>query len=702
MILGTGDSCSYLVPGSSVDTAWTDPVFDDGNWAEGAGGVGYGDGDDETEIPPALSVLCRYRFQVSDPGLLEDLVLYMDFDDGFAAWINGTEVARSNLGQPGGAIAWDQPADENHEAQLYQAGQPESYVLGQEGIGLLDSGTNVLCVRVHNTGAGSSDMSSNVFLMATTEDTAAGWNEPPAWFLPPFPFEGGELPVMVINTGGRDIPNEPRITANMGLIYRGPGHLHRPGDPFNVYDGQISIEVRGESSRRYPKESYSIETQTDSGTNNNVSLLGLPEENDYVLYGPFGDKSQVRNVISYRLYRDMGHYAPRTRFFELVLNGDYRGLYVLTEKIKRDNDRVDIATLTPADTGGIELTGGYILRADKTTGEDPDSYWESDVEPPVGSHWQNIFQYFDPKYEELTAGQRTYIREWLKGFEEALAAPVFRDPVVGYRAYLDIPSFIDLMILNELTKDVDAYGYSHYFYKQRDDRGGKLVQGPPWDYNLTFGNMDFAGDVKDPEGWVYTKGKAVFWWERVMGDSWFREQLYCRWTQVRDSLITEERILRMIGALEEETGEAVTRNYQRWPVLGLYVWPNYFVADTYDEEIRFLKAWIRIRINWLDEQWGNRCLHVGGQAEQLRPQDGILVYPNPSDFSRLHVALSETAPGQVDLRIWNAAGQLVFSSCERAEGPVLILPDLSRLEKGFYIMEVRGENRVGKARLIRH
>ena len=118
-----------------------------------------------------------------------------------------------------------------------------------------------------------------------------------------------------------------------------------------------------------PKKQYALETQDDLGNNLNVPLLGMPAENDWILYAPYSDKSLIRNVLAYKLSWDVGRYASRTRLCELVLNGDYRGLYVLMEKIKRDKNRVDISTLNPDEITGDDLTGGYIIKIDKSAGE---------------------------------------------------------------------------------------------------------------------------------------------------------------------------------------------------------------------------------------------------------------------------------------------------------------------------------------------
>jgi len=271
-------------------------------------------------------------------------MLDMDFDDGFVAYLNGTELARYNMGPEGSATGWDQLADSLHEADLYQGLSPLRFTLDEATKELLQAGSNIFALEVHNESATSSDLSSNPYLHAGVTNSGSFYHATPEWFYPPYLNDSTWLPLLVIDTEGQQIPNEPRITATMKLVDMGTGNYNHTGDPGNVYDGQISIEKRGESSQWFsPKDSYSLETQTDSGTNNNVSLLGLPEENDWVLYAPYSDKSLIRNVLSYRLYEEMGNYAPRTRFVEVVLNNNYRGIYILTEKIKRD-----------------ELTGGYL------------------------------------------------------------------------------------------------------------------------------------------------------------------------------------------------------------------------------------------------------------------------------------------------------------------------------------------------------
>ena len=176
-------------------------------------------------------------------------------------------------------------------------------------------------------------------------------------------YRESNLPIITINTYGDEIPDEPRIDAYMGIIDNG-NVVNKIDDVFNDYDGKITIEKRGNSSQDQEKPPYRFETVDGNGENNNVQLLGLPEENDWILYAPWSDKSLIRNVLIYSLSNEMGRYAPRSKFVELYLNDEYRGVYVLMEKIKRDKNRVPISSLDPNKNSGDDLTGGYILKFD--------------------------------------------------------------------------------------------------------------------------------------------------------------------------------------------------------------------------------------------------------------------------------------------------------------------------------------------------
>ena len=600
-----GDNWSYIVPETELPTDWNSLGFDDTSWLTGAGGIGYGDEDDGTEIAPAISVYLRRIFNVSDAGELIRAIVHADYDDGFVAYINGTEIGRSeNLGDPGIFVPYDGTASNNHEAQLYWGSYPDAYMLDSLDLAsLLLPGDNCLAVQVHNVGLSSSDMSSNFFLTFGIADGSTYYGSPPDWFQAPFSFSQSNLPIVIIDTFGEEIVNDPRITAHMGIINNETG-INQIDDPFNGYDGLISIEIRGSSSQSFPKKQYALETQDSEGENLNVPVLGMPEENDWILHAPYSDKSLLRNYLSYELARDMGRYASRTRFCELVINGDYKGLYIFMEKVKRDNNRVDISQLGRDEITGDDLTGGYIVKIDKWDGETNDGWYS---ESPLGGFDGVWYQYHYPKPDDIVEEQRDYIMDYITDFETLMSSDDYNDPEAGYYEQVYLESFIDVSLMSEISKNVDAYRLSAYMYKDKDSEDGRLTMGPIWDYNLAFGNADYY-DGWNPEGWqmdveLGNDGfKIPFWWYRIWDDETFTTAFNQRWNVLRQSIFSEDNIINLIDSATTLIDDAQTRNFQRWPVLDEYVWPNAYVGGSYANEIEYLKNWIHVRLEWMDEQ----------------------------------------------------------------------------------------------------
>lgn len=510
------------------------------------------------------------------------------------------------------------------------------------------------------------------------------------------------LPLVVINTNGQEIPDDPRIQAEMKIIDNGTGNPNMQFDTPNVYDGYISIERRGESSSGFPKKSWSLELQLEDGTNNNVSIMGFPEENDFVLYAPYSDKTFMRNVLVYTLYLQMGHWAPRCRFVEVLLNGDYRGIYVLMEKIKRDEDRVDIDKIEDADITDPEITGGYIMRRDKTTGMEPYEYWKSPVDQVF--YEPLTYQYFDPDYYELNEAQRTYIRGYMEEFDEMMSGPDFDDPVNGYRSWIDVSSFIDMMIINEFSKGLDAYMFSTYFFKQNDADGGKLFAGPPWDYNISLYNVNYGWDNNIPyvHSWVYDNWSRVYWWARLMEDEDFEWEVFCRWDELRQGVLSDEYLEAFIDHNVSYLGAAVSRNFTKFPILGIYVWPNYEWPNTYHEEIENMKNWIEGRLQWIDGEWGGVCESVGDDAQVIDPPEAegvvLRLRPNPTDMRDVTAELKHADGGSpIRINLFDTRGNLVYAATIDRPEPacqLIRLPDLSYLSDGIYLLRVSDERGV--------
>ena len=386
-----------------------------------------------------------------------------------------------------------------------------------------------------------------------------------------------------------------------------PGGVNTLDDEPNEYDGQITIEIRGSSSQFFPKQSYALETQDSLGANNNVSLLGMPAENDWILHGPYSDKTMMRNALIYEMGSKINRYTARRRYCELYINGDYRGVYMFMENIKRDVNRVDIATLLPTDTVGNEVTGGYILKVDRIQG-DFDGGWVSPY-PTLGNDEQ-LIQMHKPEADELHPLQLAYIENHFTQFEHALAGPNFMDTDQGYRAFIEPQSFIDMYFANEITKNVDAYRLSTYFYKEKDSDGGKIVMGPWWDYNLGFGNSDGC-DSFYTQGFESNSACHVlhpFWFERLRQDPNYRGLTRCMWEDYRSEVWSDASVNAIIDSLYSVLAEPSIRDHARWPRLGEYVWPNVFIGDTYEEEVEFLRNWVLERLNWLDANIEGTCI----------------------------------------------------------------------------------------------
>ena len=270
------------------------------------------------------------------------------------------------------------------------------------------------------------------------------------------PHDAG-IPLIKIKSS-KTIEDEPKVNATMQIV----------SHDSLLFDGNIGIEIRGAVSQMfYRKKSYGFEIRDETGKGLKKSLLGLPENEDWVLHGPYGDKTLLRNVVAYQLSNSIGRYAARTRFVELEINDKYLGYYVLIEKMKRGKERINVHKLEENDNDSAKISGGYILKLDKTVGggnNGQDDYTainsfksEYDVNGKKTDKTITHFLYEDPKPKKITALQSNYIKNYMLNFERALAAPTFKEEAIGYRKYIDVPSFIDYFLLTELMQNHDGY-----------------------------------------------------------------------------------------------------------------------------------------------------------------------------------------------------------------------------------------------------
>ncbi|WP_104809064.1 CotH kinase family protein [Polaribacter filamentus] len=401
-------------------------------------------------------------------------------------------------------------------------------------------------------------------------------------------FTDSNLPIVIINTeNGAEIPDEPKILGTMKIIQRPNGERNFVSDASNEaflnYSGTIGIETRGSSSQALPKKPYGIDTLKDDGiTDKNVELLGMPKENDWILNSFAFDDSMMRDYISYTMARQMGQYAVNLKYCEVILNGDYIGLYALSEKIKVDGDRVNIAKLADDENSYPEVTGGYLMQTDRPSDEDPEAWYNNGAG----------YIHEKPNADDITPTQAAYIETVFRALDQTAGNADIRK---GYPAVIDVPSFVDYMLVAEIASNVDAYALSTYYHK---DRGGKLRAGPVWDYNLTFGNdlFDWGYDRSFTDVWQYQYSNvgANFWGD-LFEDATFKCYASKRFNEVTATggPLNYDYIVGLIDTTVAYIAEAVVRENQRWNTI-----------EDFSSEIATMKTWLQERIVWMKNNLG--------------------------------------------------------------------------------------------------
>jgi hypothetical protein len=312
----------------------------------------------------------------------------------------------------------------------------------------------------------------------------------------------------------------------------------------------------------------------------------MPAENDWVLYAPYADKSLMRNVLAYKIFESMGHYSVRTRFCELYLNESYEGVYVLTEKIKRDKNRVAISKFND------DITGGYIVSNDrsKSTLYFPSTYYH-DYNTPTP------FYCIYPDSSNLGEEALNYIMLQFHSFEQSVVS----NDKQAFKNHIDITSFADYLILSELSHNDDAYRLSTFYYKNSDSIDPKIYMGPVWDYNLAFGLANFD-NAYSFEGWIFRQNKNLipFWWDNLMSNPNFYDFVKNRWFELRLNILSDEMLVTQIDAMATQLYSSARHNYQRWPILWKGIWPCYYNGPSYEDNVDYLKFWLLKRLEWMD------------------------------------------------------------------------------------------------------
>jgi hypothetical protein len=361
---------------------------------------------------------------------------------------------------------------------------------------------------------------------------------------------------------------------------------------------QAATEIRGRGNTTWglPKKPYRLKLGQAA------SLLGLPAERDWALLANYADKTLVRSKLAMELGEKAGlTYNPRSKFFELYFNGDYRGVYQIFEHVEVGPNRVNVTKLDPEEDSNANITGGYFMEIDHRFGEDV--CWTSPMNIP--------FCFKDPEYEDAQVtnpalpafAQYNYITNYITDAEQSLAAGG-----TGYQQYFDVDALVSSYLVQELLKNNDAkimeddgpdgfnFTSSVFIHKPRD---GKLTFGPLWDFDLSAGNVNYNGN-DSPQGWWI---RDSVWHSLLFANPDFEQRVFAKWCQLRsDGTIPglSAQVDRIVASIDPE---AVNRNFQRWDVLGKQAFVESYIGQTYQDETNYLKSWLNTRAAWMHSQF---------------------------------------------------------------------------------------------------
>lgn len=726
-VITLGSPLKALVPSNGAEgTSWRQLAFDDSTWSAGTSAAGYYNFNGTSainlsarlglDLSPqmgglATSAYLRIPFSIPNAALVTSVKLRMNYDDGYAAFINGTHVASSLSAPAVGTLAFTSGAITQHTPFESENDYEES--AASTAIGQLVDGTNILAIHGLNAGTTSSDFHIEPQLVVTTSTGGGGEDGYFATATPGTPNGGPEtlrlpqtvtfsrasgpfagsfslgitgaasgqqiryvmtdpggpanadvpaptltstlytgpiavssskviraavfnpsngqggvpdtaqylllengsgnntasftspLPIVVIDHhgGGGYGPGEAYKTSFLHLFNRGPGGTSTLNSTPDVFT-RISHKVRGSSSAHFPKRAYGMKTRNDQGENEKFELAGLSRANNWVWYNPWKyDDAYVRNAFMFQLSRDMGQWASRTQPTEMFLNfnggkldyNDYWGIYVLTEKIESGKDRLDIESIGSADIDGDDVTGSYILKIDRADADE--TAWQT---PTAQAGSEDKIVVVEPEQEDEKPEQIAYIRNYIAGFESAVLADRAGNWATrNYQKYIDVPSWIDVHLLNSFALNPDSFRLSSYFHK---DRNQKLKAGPIWDFDRGLNADVDSGSQYDPRQWNGTHFD-MSWWKQVWRDPEFIQAWVDRWWELRGGPMSDTNLNQIITAMGDEIGNtAAARDVAKWP-------DNAPEAGNYLGEIGVLRDWLTSsdpaalgRTHWIDSQ----------------------------------------------------------------------------------------------------
>lgn len=342
------------------------------------------------------------------------------------------------------------------------------------------------------------------------------------------------------------------------------------GRNYSNISGEMEIRGRGHSTWfMHPKKPYQLKFE------NKTEVFGMPADKKWILLAEYSDKTLIRNKFAFEMgYISNLDWTPQSVYSEVFLNDEYNGTYLITQKVEEGSNRVNL---------GDE---GFLLEIDV-----PDHISEGDI---FFYSTKFLIQIKEPEIETGST-QYNLIKNHIIEFENVLFSDNFLNPETGYKKYIDMPSFVDWYLIEEISKNQDAKDYSSMYFNYIP--GEKIKMGPLWDFDLGFGNVNYS-DCEFPTGfWV----KDHKWISRMFQDPEFVTKVKERFLFFKEK---ENYFLDVLSEQANALRYAQEENDDRWDLFGNYVWPNPVVYDSHEAEVYHLKTWFETRMKWLDEQFG--------------------------------------------------------------------------------------------------
>ena len=337
------------------------------------------------------------------------------------------------------------------------------------------------------------------------------------------------------------------------------------------------IKGRGNATWGYEKKPYKIKFDEKQ------EVLGFAANKEWVLLAEYCDKSLMRTAYMCELAQTVGlPYPIHYRHIQLYLNGDYAGMYLLTDQVEKKKNRVDIED------------DGFLFENDNYFWNEPLYFMTACRE-----YWYT-FKYPDPEDGEITVGDDNYgfITGFMNDFETALYGKDFKDPDKGYRKYIDVETFAKWFLVQELIANLEPN-----MYYVLPSRNSKLQIAPVWDAEWSLG---LAHREDEYSGWsglpVQPDRYQEIWsrWKyfgRLFEDEYFVETVRKEWEKLKPELqVFKEKM----SALAEGISEEQVKNFEKWRTLDWHVSVGLICLGSWEKEVEYVQNFFADRVEWLD------------------------------------------------------------------------------------------------------